>query len=193
MTDKEIKYVEVALGLFSRYGYRKTTMAELAEAAGVSRQTLYASFASKEEVMVAAIHHVCEGIVRDVSAAWESCGSLAEKLEAYFRIGVLDVHDMLARSPDAEDLVIGFGPASQDAMEETVAVKRALIASALEPHAAALADNGSSPAETADFLTTSSSGYLRNARDRDHLVALLATLKRMILISAGATSKVAAA
>ncbi|MEM7267680.1 MAG: helix-turn-helix domain-containing protein [Pseudomonadota bacterium] len=39
------------LEVFAQYGFRKTSMAELAEAAGVSRQTLYNRFQSKEAVL----------------------------------------------------------------------------------------------------------------------------------------------
>ncbi|MEM7522327.1 MAG: TetR/AcrR family transcriptional regulator [Pseudomonadota bacterium] len=42
---------ERVLGVFASYGFRKTSMAELADAANVSRQTLYNRFKTKEAVL----------------------------------------------------------------------------------------------------------------------------------------------
>jgi AcrR family transcriptional regulator len=42
--------LEAAIGVFARYGFRKTSMDEVARAAGVSRQGLYLLFDDKEEL-----------------------------------------------------------------------------------------------------------------------------------------------
>ncbi|AKU98139.1 Transcriptional regulator, TetR family [Labilithrix luteola] len=44
------KLLEAAIGVFARYGFRKTSMDEVARAAGVSRQGLYLYFATKEDL-----------------------------------------------------------------------------------------------------------------------------------------------
>jgi AcrR family transcriptional regulator len=44
-----------AVGVFARYGYRKTSMDEVARAAGVSRQGLYLQFADKEALFRKAV------------------------------------------------------------------------------------------------------------------------------------------
>ena len=47
--------LSVALEVFGRYGFRKTSMDEVARAADISRQGLYLYFASKEELFRAAV------------------------------------------------------------------------------------------------------------------------------------------
>jgi AcrR family transcriptional regulator len=47
--------LEAAVGVFARYGYRKTSMDEVARAAGVSRQGLYLLFADKEALFRSAV------------------------------------------------------------------------------------------------------------------------------------------
>ena len=47
---RQAAVLEAAVGVFARYGYRKTSMDEVARAAGVSRQGLYLQFANKEEL-----------------------------------------------------------------------------------------------------------------------------------------------
>jgi AcrR family transcriptional regulator len=49
--------LEAAIGVFARFGYRKTSMDDVARAAGVSRQGLYLSFANKEELFRRALDH----------------------------------------------------------------------------------------------------------------------------------------
>jgi AcrR family transcriptional regulator len=49
--------LDAAVGVFARFGYRKTSMDDVARAAGVSRQGLYLSFANKEELFRRALDH----------------------------------------------------------------------------------------------------------------------------------------
>lgn len=49
--------LDAAVGVFARFGYRKTSMEDVARAAGVSRQGLYLSFANKEELFRRALEH----------------------------------------------------------------------------------------------------------------------------------------
>ena len=49
--------LEAAVGVFARYGYRKSSMEEVARAAGVSRQGLYLQFANKEELFRKSLEH----------------------------------------------------------------------------------------------------------------------------------------
>lgn len=49
-----------ALGIFARFGFRKTSMDEVARAAEISRQGLYLYFATKEELFRALVEHVLE-------------------------------------------------------------------------------------------------------------------------------------
>ncbi len=60
------RVLETALLVFARYGYRKTSMEDVARAAGISRPGLYFYFASKQDLFRAAATHALEG---DVAAA----------------------------------------------------------------------------------------------------------------------------
>jgi AcrR family transcriptional regulator len=49
--------LDAAVAVFSRFGYRKTSMDDVARAAGVSRQGLYLVFSNKEELFRRALEH----------------------------------------------------------------------------------------------------------------------------------------
>jgi AcrR family transcriptional regulator len=77
---KKEKILEAAKELFSRYGFKKTTVDEMAEAAGISKRTMYAVFDSKEmilaELVMAEALSFRKGLVRQL----KTLGDPAEKL-----------------------------------------------------------------------------------------------------------------
>jgi AcrR family transcriptional regulator len=81
--------LDAALTVFLRYGFRKTSMEEVARAAQVSRQALYLHFATKEELFAAAVqHYLAVGLeaaaqpLRDASLAVEA--QLLAAFDAWF-------------------------------------------------------------------------------------------------------------
>ena len=52
------RLLDAAVGVFMRFGFRKTSMDEVARAASISRQGLYLSFSTKEELFREAVLHV---------------------------------------------------------------------------------------------------------------------------------------
>ena len=55
METKTDRIVRAAQALVHQHGYRKVTMSDIAQAAGISRPTLYAEFANKDAVMEAIV------------------------------------------------------------------------------------------------------------------------------------------
>ena len=69
MNDADIKnrIVEVAQNIFKKYGFRKSTMDEIAVAAGKGKSTLYHYFKSKEEVFAAVIEKEGNTMFRELN------------------------------------------------------------------------------------------------------------------------------
>jgi len=55
--SRQLTVLDAAMGVFARYGFRKTSMDEVAHAAGISRQGLYLQFANKEELFRKTLEH----------------------------------------------------------------------------------------------------------------------------------------
>ncbi|MEU7317752.1 TetR/AcrR family transcriptional regulator [Streptomyces sp. NPDC007083] len=64
-TSRRAAILDAALPTFARFGYRKTSMEEVARAAQISRPGLYFLFSSKEELFRAAVIRLLE---RDLAA-----------------------------------------------------------------------------------------------------------------------------
>lgn len=58
--EKRAYLIDTAIRLFNRYGYRATGVDRLMEETGIAKTTLYRHFASKEELIVAALAKVDE-------------------------------------------------------------------------------------------------------------------------------------
>ncbi|MFQ5578717.1 MAG: TetR/AcrR family transcriptional regulator, partial [Anaerolineae bacterium] len=56
-STKKYKVFEAAKELFGRFGFRKTTVDEIAEKAGISKRTMYSVFSSKEQILAELVLH----------------------------------------------------------------------------------------------------------------------------------------
>jgi AcrR family transcriptional regulator len=82
--DKRVHIVEIARRVFVKYGYAGSTTAVVASEAGVSKQTLYKLFQSKEELF-AAVVGAHRRLMLDLPRPAEDL-SIAESLERIFMI-----------------------------------------------------------------------------------------------------------
>lgn len=71
--DRPQELLEAALKVFAENGYRNTRLDDVAEAAGVTKGTIYHYFDTKEELLLSAIEHYqtlafgrIEGVLKDV-------------------------------------------------------------------------------------------------------------------------------
>ena len=74
--------LEAARSRFVRFGPRKTTMDEVARAAGCSRTTLYAHFRNMEDVYGSLLELDAEAFIVDATAAVESAAGAGAKIRA---------------------------------------------------------------------------------------------------------------
>jgi len=96
--------LDSALVVFARHGYRKTSMDDVAQAAGISRQGLYLHFETKEDLFRAAVQQSIRTAHVAVASALESPGaSLEERLLLAFDAWV--GRHMDAVGADVDDLV----------------------------------------------------------------------------------------
>jgi len=74
--------LEAAEARFARFGPRKTTMDEVARAAGCSRTTLYAHFRNMEDVYGSVLEHGAEAFIREATDAVEAADGAGAKIRA---------------------------------------------------------------------------------------------------------------
>src|SRR5216684_7486336 len=98
--------VLAALELFTRYGYRKTSIDDLAQAAQVAKRTVYLHFENKAAVFLAILEYLGDQVRQRCVAAERMGGTavdrLAGLLDAYFGMG-FELFSKSAHMPELEE------------------------------------------------------------------------------------------
>jgi AcrR family transcriptional regulator len=98
--------------LLARYGYKKTTMDDLAREAGIGKGTIYLHFPSKEEVALSSIDRVVDRVQEQLRAIAGSSSPVAERLKEMLQARVLCRFDSVkAYSESLDDLFESLRPA----------------------------------------------------------------------------------
>jgi len=101
-------------------GYAATTVADLTKRAGISRTTFYELFADKEACFLAAYDSAVDGLVRQITAAYEA----EERWPDRARAGLAALLEALAADPELARLalvdVVAAGPAAQRRLRAAV-------------------------------------------------------------------------
>jgi len=89
---------DAAAKVVYQFGYRKASMEAIAEAAGVSRQTLYLQFRNKESLFHAALEHITSRMLGEARAIASRPGkSTAQTLLAIFEVLCRDTLEQASR------------------------------------------------------------------------------------------------
>lgn len=80
-TLKTQRILDAALAVFCRYGYRKTSMLDIAQAADMSRAALYLHFKNKEDVFRAGSERAHASVMAQVAAALAEPGPVFTRIE----------------------------------------------------------------------------------------------------------------
>ncbi len=98
------RILSAAFTLFGRYGFRRTSMEDIASEAGLSRTALYLQFRNKEDIfrdLAAGLHE--EGLSA-AEAALAGDGPLADRLRAAVEAKTLRMIEIVQTSPHGNEL-----------------------------------------------------------------------------------------
>jgi len=97
--------LEAAFGQFAAYGFRRTSMEDIAKAAGMSRPALYLHFAGKEAILRALVGLYYARLGNAVEAALAGAGTPEEVLERAFACHAAAIPDAVLRAAHGEELL----------------------------------------------------------------------------------------
>lgn len=172
----------LALGTFTRYGYRKTSMEDVAREAAISRPGLYLLFGSKQELFTAAVTQALDRsltVIAEVLA--DPARPLAERLLGAFDewsgryIGTMshEVHALAEQYPDL------LGPVVAEYPQRFAALLRAALADSPDT---------TRPARTAavaQTLISASIGIKQEVTTREAFLERIRTAVDLLVSSAG--------
>ncbi|MGD8685112.1 MAG: helix-turn-helix domain-containing protein [Chloroflexota bacterium] len=94
-----------AIAVFARQGFRRTSMADLAAAAGVSRPALYQYFDDRADLFRAAFDAVLQDSADAAVAALQDRGTVTERLDGYLQRAYADGYEALSSTPFGAELM----------------------------------------------------------------------------------------
>jgi AcrR family transcriptional regulator len=174
-----------AIEVISRQGVKKTTMADIAEADGVSRQTLYNKYANKDEVLRGATRFGSEIGLSQLLGLWGEDKPMSAKIDDFLNVGPIGWYDMVMSAPDSADLIEGVNAAASEELAQCAMDWVVELTALFTPYEATLKNAGLDAAQLADFTYNSSKTAKETAINRTQLLQRLATLKASVLSLVG--------
>ncbi len=104
---------------FARHGFAKSSMSDIAKAAGVSRTSLYNNFPNKKDVFRALSERLNTGILDAIVKATETRGSLETRLLAIIDARVSWLYEILHSSGHGRELINERNPICGDQVSAT--------------------------------------------------------------------------
>ncbi|HXW84374.1 MAG TPA: helix-turn-helix domain-containing protein, partial [Candidatus Binataceae bacterium] len=154
--------LDAAMRLFAQYGYRRTSIDDIARAAEIAKGTVYLSFTSKEEVFRALCAQLIERVEAEAERARRLDGPIEERLDALLEAKFGFYFETVHRSAHAAELMDSKGRLSADLFEKSDRRYQRLVRELIEEAAArgeiAPARAGLDAAEATELILAAAHG-----------------------------------
>jgi AcrR family transcriptional regulator len=188
--EKETRVLEATKRVFLRYGYRRVTMQDIADEAGISRPALYLIFSNKEEAFLAAIRDFTASSMKIILEGIGHQATVEAKLQFAFEIWTVKPFELMLDSPDAKDLIEcghGFAKATFD---QIFADFEVVIAATLAPMAdrsrkTRTKESNLSAAQIAHLIVAATHGFKESASSVAELRSMISGLITLTLAAIG--------
>lgn len=171
MVSTEVKIIIAATEAFTINGYSSTNMTQVAQAAGVSRQTLYAHFKTKDTLLMAVMRHAMDTTIVDMQAAWDGGMQLPDVIEIFFDFATRKPFMLMQTHPDLKDILMGPGGKAADVAREAEIQKADVLANFLSDMALGLPD---------DVIASLAEYVVRVAKDLKYSCTTIEELNQML-------------
>lgn len=174
---KKLEIVATALEVFFKYGYKRVSMNEIAEAAGISRAGLYLYFKSKEEIFNAAIVHHGDVLIEEITSGLPSHKTTEDQILYTFEVWSIRHFDDSLHSPEYKEITDSSYQFAQEALDTSYGKFETLLAALLEmsPNA-----SGIPPVRLAHLLTSALRGFKTVAKSSDELRHMIQDLLQIV-------------
>ena len=182
MTQSKEKQVLVAAReVFMRYGFKRATMSDLAEAAQMSRPALYLIFSSKEEVFRALITQIFTELLHEVREEVSTHEEVTDQLTRAFEVWCVRPFEMIQVSPDARDILESGYAFATEITVRAFADFETILSDVLRQLVSTQAGSPLSSEQLAHILTAATQGFKESASSAVQLRQLIKGLITIVL------------
>ena len=119
--------LDAAFQTVGRYGYRRTSMDDIAVAVGISRPALYHEFKNKADIYRAGLQRFLDNSMQSVSQALARDAPITDRLRQAFDVAIITPHRMMEEMPHGAEFLSLKNEIGQDIMDEWGARMRVLL------------------------------------------------------------------
>ncbi len=179
--SKEEKVLAAARNIFVRYGFKRTTMSDLAEAAQMSRPALYLIFSSKEEVFRSLVTQVFNELLYELRAGLSEREDVVDKLIFAFEVWCVGPFEMTQVSPDARDILESGYEFATEIIKQAFSDFEKILSDVLRSMVDSHAEKLLSAEQLAHILTTAVVGFKESASSVTQLQQMIQGLITVVL------------
>lgn len=108
ISEKEKRIIDAAIQNFIKYGFRKTTINEIARDAGIAKGTVYLYFKSKDDILLAVINFIGNQALEQFRRAADENESASDKLRALVKTKIFFHNERIRMSGLTEQRHLEF-------------------------------------------------------------------------------------
>ena len=184
MESKEDRIVAAAFQLFYRHGYRKVSMSDIAEAAQMSRPSLYAAFANKEAIFAELVKRQRDKDLEETAHVLPTLDGLEARLTALLDIWIIQPISTVIDSENGTELLANCASYAPEAIEDLYTHFEAQLVAVIAP---CLPANAALPAaDLAHILRMATTSIKASASNLPEVKRMAAGMVKLALASARA-------
>jgi AcrR family transcriptional regulator len=179
---KRDKVLTAALNIFLRYGFKRVTMNDIAEAAGISRPALYLVFSSKEEIFKGVYEHWVKETLAEIESKIAPLKTPEEKLRAAFELWTVRPFEMMIASSEMTELLECAFEFAQDSVKQGYRSFEKILLPILKSHSKFQTGKTKVSVEkTAHILSSAVRGFKVAAKDAPEIRSMIKELLNLTL------------
>jgi AcrR family transcriptional regulator len=169
--DKASKILKAAQSCFLNYGFKKTTLLDIAQQANMSRPSLYLHFDNKETIFCALVEQIHQQTLSEVRTVLTSDEYIFKRLEKAFESRTIALLALVVNSTHGDELLDINSKVAAKITSSSVVQFIELLTQALETAESnreiQLKNLNLTPKQTAEFLVYSARGLKESATSVD--------------------------
>ncbi|WP_161952443.1 MULTISPECIES: TetR/AcrR family transcriptional regulator [unclassified Ensifer] len=189
MDTKRHHILNAAVEVFSRFGYRKTSMQDVADAAGMSRAALYLYFKNKDDLFRVLMERHHATATAEAEAGFAQTAPFERRLSAGLKAFVLSAMAPVQSSPYGQELFEANNTLAEDLNVATAArlqqLTQATIADAIEAGEISLGKVAVTPTLLAELIFCAIDGIKKGSDGLDQIEERIDALVRIVASATG--------
>jgi AcrR family transcriptional regulator len=185
MDERKEKIAAAGYAVVGRYGIKRVTVNDVAEEAGVSRQTIYNIFPNREAMLASVVTYHFNKQWRELWHACEGVSDRKQRFEIAFRKLLIEPWEAMQKMPHADDLELEIASISRAATEAINRELEANMVSLFEPYEDALHLHSLTTRSLAQMVWLSVSSLKLSSTTRQQVESVAAAMMACVLAVTG--------